>query len=83
MDRQSRSWRIAYNLSLEGKITIDTQRLAKDLGKTLDGIKLLEKDLKRLSGLGLGSIDRDEVIEALKWAPPTIKAFQEAIRLAS
>ena len=43
MEKQSRSWRTAYNLSVEGKIQLDGPRLAKDLTKTLVAIQKAEK----------------------------------------
>jgi hypothetical protein len=49
MERQSRSWRTAYNMSVEGKIELDGKRLAKDLAKTKASVVKVERMLILLS----------------------------------
>ena len=86
LEKQSRGWRSAYNLSLEGKIELDGKRLAKDMEKTLRGMNTLYRDIKRLDTMSYGSDIRDlledEIKEALTFFPGTVKSFQNAIKLA-
>jgi hypothetical protein len=81
-ERHSRPWRTAYNLSREGKIEIDGPRLAKTMGRTLKSILDIKKDLIRLAKMVSFSDSLEEINKALKFADPTIKAFQDAIKLA-
>lgn len=86
MERQSRSWRVAYNLSREDKISLDGKRLAKDMMKTLDKMRKVHKDLLKLLNMASGDVDEfgltGEIKEALEVSTKTQKAFEDAIRLA-
>ena len=92
IERQSRSWRMAYNLGLEGKIQVDNQRLAKDLTVTLRGIRKVQALLVKLiqraqdkwhhNGTDrLGDLLGD-ARAALKMTGETAQAFDTAIKLA-
>jgi hypothetical protein len=93
MERQSRSWRTAYNLSLEDKIQLDGKRLAKDLGKTKASIEKAEKMMLAL-GKAYLSVNREpeykdtakyeaeDLAKAIAKSKTTSAAFDRAIKLA-
>ena len=90
MERQSRSWRTAYNLALEGKIELDPKRLAGDLAKTLKAIRATHFKLTQLMMLVASSTDtahapylKTDVDQALRASDSTITAFLAAIKLAA
>lgn len=51
IDKQSRSWRSAYNLWREGKITVDGSRMSRDMVKTLSKLHKVQKVFSKLSGI--------------------------------
>jgi len=86
MDRQSRGWRSAYNLWVQGK-GINTGRLAQDMRKTLVNIDGIKGDL-----VDLRKVLRDEYPEywgeyQRNWkeaddaADKAVKAFEAAIAI--
>jgi hypothetical protein len=93
MERQSRSWRSAYNLSLEDKIQLDGKRLAKDLGKTKVSIEKAEKMMLALAKAYV-TVNREpeykdtakyeaaDLAKAIAKSKTTGTAFDRAIKLA-
>lgn len=82
LERQSRKWRAAHNLKVEGR-EIDIPRMVKDLGDTQKRIvqikKSLEGFLREIPRSDKGH--RSEIQDAIKVADMTIRAFQKAQEL--
>lgn len=81
---QSKSWRSAYNMSLEGRIQLDTDRLARDLMQTIINIRKISQlltALKKLVG-GKDEFLEDSLQKAMEVAIKTERAFEKAAQLA-
>jgi len=78
LEKQTRSWRSAYNLSVEGKITLDERRLVQDLTNTRKILATIHKDLETLKRT-FTSYDMGPTLDLLR---KTDQAFQQAIRSA-
>ena len=79
LERQTRSWRSAYNLAKEGR-DIDRARMHKDLADTMKRIKSLIKGLNSLpQGPKYSGFDSQNLRSAMDTAYDTFKAFQKAI----
>jgi len=83
MEKQSRSWRSAYNLSLEGKVELDGPRVGRDLDKTLAKMRLVHKILVKL---GTQKIDdphfKREIKDAITQSAKTQEGFEKAVAQA-
>lgn len=88
IERQSRSWRAAYNLWREGKIDIDLGRLAVDLDKTRKSLIGSKTELGRIARLvkklhpttwAEAASDYEKAMMRLQAA---IEAFSKAISMA-
>jgi len=83
LERQTRKWRIAYNLKVEGR-EIDIPRMVKDLGdtqkrvlqikKTLEGFQRDAKDQLSASG-------KEDFKDALRVTDMAVQALQKAQEL--
>ena len=82
IERKSRSWRMAYNLGLEGKIEVDNKRLAKDLTVTLRGVRRVQALLVKLIQRAQDPYLLGDARAALKVTGETAKAFDAAVKLA-
>lgn len=84
LDRQSRSWRAAYNMWLEGK-TIDVTRLQRDMLTSLKTIEAIQSTLTQMGKLEKefpavwADLDHDYK-RAVSSASATVSAFKNATK---
>lgn len=78
LERQTRKWRAAYNLAVEGKVPLDESRLVQDLNNTRKILAKIHKDLETLKRT-FTSYDMAPTLNLLR---KTDQALQQAIRSA-